>query len=118
MDTDQPSPGGRSAAFGREFGSLMARLTEAFEALVTAERGAPGDRSLRRQVAVAFETEAENLIAKHGVVDPVAAYVRHVVREGFEVDFDFMDPTEDPLRSVSKTKGSAPRGPGRTTPEE
>lgn len=104
MQDKDRADGSRRAQFGAEFGALMARLATAFEELVVAEAGNSSDRTLRRRVATQFEGEAEQLIAKHEVQEPVAAYVRHVVREGFEVDFDYMDPTE---RSPGARPGKA-----------
>lgn len=40
--------------------------------------------------------ELERLIAEHRVEEPVAEYVRHVVREGFDAAFDAMDPRHAP----------------------
>lgn len=41
-----------------------------------------------------FAQELERLIAEHRVEEPVAEYVRHVVREGFDAAFDVMDPSD------------------------
>lgn len=117
----QPEPGGeqeRNDAFGREFGSLMARLTASFDSLVASIEDAAERERLRRRVATEFENEAEALMARHLVTGRVADYVRHVVREGFESDFDPMDPTEAARDARSVASGStgwttsAPAEPG------
>lgn len=45
---------------------------------------------------ISIVDELERLIAEHGVEEPVAEYVRHVVREGFDAAFDAMDPRDAP----------------------
>jgi hypothetical protein len=52
-------------------------------------RGATGTSS-----GISIVDELERLIAEHGVEEPVAEYVRHVVREGFDAAFDAMDPKD------------------------
>ena len=52
-------------------------------------RGAAGSSS-----GIFIADELERLIAEHGVEEPVAEYVRHVVREGFDAAFDAMDPRD------------------------
>lgn len=83
----------RAAEFGADFRSLMLRLAKEHEAHLDDEEG-PERREVRRASAAAqFEREVENLIRRHSVDDSVAEYVRHVVRVGFEVAFDPMDPS-------------------------
>jgi len=53
------------------------------------QRGATGSSS-----GISIVDELERLIAEHGVEEPVAEYVRHVVREGFDAAFDAMDPKD------------------------
>jgi hypothetical protein len=55
-------------------------------------RGAAGASSASGAISVS--DELERLIAEHGVEEPVAEYVRHVVREGFDAAFDAMDPRD------------------------
>lgn len=108
----------RNDAFGREFGSLMARLTGSFDSLVDAVEDPVERERLRRRVATEFENEAEALMARHLVTGRVADYVRHVVREGFESDFDPMDPCEAAREARAHPCGptgwttSAPSEPG------
>ena len=93
MNTKRPSDPEREAAFGAEFRPLMSRMARRFQSRVEGT-DPPRDQVLAwREVAALFEHEAEALISKHRLQDPFAAYVRHVVREGFDVDFDLMDPT-------------------------
>lgn len=78
MQESQPSQ-----AFGREFVVLMSRLSRdraGYESAADPERG--------------FEAETEELIRRHAVPELVAEYVRHVVRLGFEADFDPLDPAQ------------------------
>lgn len=93
METERRSELERQEAFGAEFGPLMERITRRYESLVGAGDGSKNRAHLWREAARPFERQAEELIAKHRVRDPFAAYVRHVLQEGFDVDFDRMDPT-------------------------
>ena len=44
---------------------------------------------------LSISEELERLIVEHRVEEPVAEYVRHVVREGFDAAFDAMDPRDE-----------------------
>jgi hypothetical protein len=107
-----------AGAFGEAFASLMTRLTGEFEGL--AEMVADRDElaRIRGVVALRFEHEAERLIARHRLPEGLAEYVRHVVREGFDVGFDPMDPSEAALadhagqRDETGWTASAPALPG------
>lgn len=99
--------GDPTEAFGAEFEALMTRVTGAYESLVKAGGGAQDLAQLRRHVAETFAGEVEDLIARHSVSDAVGEYVRHVVREGFDADFDQMDPTEESLRSRDRAREEA-----------
>lgn len=68
-----------------------------------------GQARIRRDLSMAFEKEMEDLIVEHQVTGVVAEYVRHVVREGFDVAFDLMDPTNEALQA---RKGQPDRKPG------
>jgi len=93
MNTKRPSDLERETAFGAEFRPLMSRIARRFQSRLGGT-DPPQDQVLAwREVAALFEPEAEALIAKHRLQGPFAEYVRHVVREGFDVDFDLMDPT-------------------------
>jgi hypothetical protein len=111
-----PSQTGPTEAFGREFRALMIRLTEKYGSLAGATDDPDGQARLRSDVAAEFAQEAEELIARHVVADDVAEYVRHVVREGFDVDYDPMDPTDVSLDAQARPPGPAsgrrPRRPG------
>jgi predicted HD phosphohydrolase len=98
LEQDDDRTRDEAAAFGRDFGSLMRRLNEKYAAR---RAGDPhhGDEARRRAVAADFQRELEKLITRHQVSDTIAEYVRHVVREGFEVDFDSMDPTDESRRA-------------------
>ena len=54
----------------------------------------PKSRAARRAIGASFAREAENLLVKHDMAEPVAEYVRHVIRRGFDAEYDFMDPTD------------------------
>jgi len=95
-------------AFGRDFGSLMRRLEERHAARLSEGDGEAARLQVRRETAAAFRDEVEKLIAGYGVTAPVAEYVRHVVREGFEAAFDAMDPTDETLRA--RQGGALPDG--------
>jgi hypothetical protein len=77
-----------SPAFGQEFVFLMARLSR--------ERASHGSAA---SAVSEFEAQTEELIRRHAVPDLVAEYVRHVVRSGFEADFDPLDPA---LASITR----------------
>jgi len=118
METDPDLDAQRAEAFGRAFAPLMARLTREYES-VAARMVLPGElEQVRRTVAGDFQAEAEELIERHQVPGEVAEYVRHVVREGFEADFDPLDPTEVSLQTQAARFAagvwtvSAPDGPG------
>ena len=81
-------------AFGEAFAALMTRLTGEYETLARTAADRDELARIRGVVAVRFEHEAERLIARHRLAEGLAEYVRHVVREGFDVDFDPMDPSE------------------------
>lgn len=89
---------GEPEAFGRDFGSLMRRLNEDYATRVTEDGDTLDRRSVRRETGATFQREVEALIARHRMSKEVAEYVRHVVREGFEVAFDAMDPTDEALQ--------------------
>ena len=89
---------GRAEAFGQGFAALMKRLNERCAVLAT-DPGVRSGPAIRREIAAAFEQEVEDLIAAHGVAEPIAEYVRHVVREGFDAAFDLMDTTDGALRA-------------------
>lgn len=71
----------------------MKRITQRYESLVCSGDDSKNRARLWREAAGPFERKAETLLAKHRMKGPFAAYVRHVLHEGFEVDFDRMDPT-------------------------
>jgi hypothetical protein len=105
--TAQPDLESQGAeAFGKAFALLMRRLTDEVELLATSTDDRARLERIRREVALRFEQEAEQLIAGHLVAETVAQYVRHVVREGFEADFDPMDPTELPSRPRGERAGA------------
>ena len=91
--TERTSGSGAEAAFGEEFRPLMRRIRHAVDALGDGGGRASGRALSWREASRPFELEAEALIAKHCLEGPLAAYVRHVVHEGFDVDFDPMDPS-------------------------
>jgi len=76
------SPG--EHAFGREFDDLMRRRRAEVEA------GSPIDA-----LSPALAADLEQLIRVHAVAAPLAQYVRHVLRCGFDSEFDAMDPPHD-----------------------
>ena len=85
-----------SPAFGQEFVFLMARLSR--------ERAGNGSGA---SAVSEFAAETEELIRRHAVPDLVAEYVRHVVRSGFEADFDPLDPVQSSkTRADDATSGS------------
>ena len=97
--TAQPDLESQGAeAFGRAFALLLRRLTDEVELLATSTDDRAWLECIRHEVALRFEQEVEQLIAGHLVAEAVAQYVRHVVREGFEADFDPLDPAELPSR--------------------
>lgn len=96
----------RTTAFGEAFVSLMSRLNEEYTSLTRATVDKTELERIRWQVAVRFAQEAEELLARHPMPASVAEYVRHVVREGFEADFDPMDPSEGTSRP-----GASPPAP-------
>ena len=99
---------GPTEAFGREFRALMIRLAEKYGSLAGETDDRDGQARLRSDIATEFAREAEELIATHVVADDVAEYVRHVVREGFEVDYDPMDPTDVALDAQARPSVPAP----------
>lgn len=101
-------------AIGGDFGSLMRRLNEELGARMAQDEARLGLESVRRQTAAAFLREADELIARHRLGETIAEYVRHVVREGFEVAFDSMDPTDEALRAQKKG-APASEFPGTST---
>jgi len=84
----------RARAFGQAFALLMKRLARECESADLPSATQRGPELGRSQVAREVESEAEELIVRHHVPDAVAEYVRHVLRQGFEADFDPLDPTE------------------------
>jgi hypothetical protein len=98
LEPDDDKTRDEAEAFGRDFGALMRRLNEKYTTRRAGD-ACPADAAKRREVAAEFQHELERLIARHGVNDTIAEYVRHVVREGFEADFDSMDPTDESLRA-------------------
>jgi protein tyrosine phosphatase (PTP) superfamily phosphohydrolase (DUF442 family) len=87
-----PDPG-READFGAEFRPLLMRIRRALGVREDGGGPASGSTLSWRAASHPFEQEAEALMAKHRLEEPLATYVRHIVREGFDVDFDLMDPT-------------------------
>jgi hypothetical protein len=75
----------------------MRRLNEKHESLLKEKDKGVGQAKIRRDLAIEFEKETEDLIVEHQVTGAVAEYVRHVVREGYDVAFDLMDPTSEAL---------------------
>ena len=76
---------------------MMRRLNEKHASLMNEKGKGVGQAGIRLDLAIAFEKEMEDLIVEHQVTGVVAEYVRHVVREGFDVAFDLMDPTSEAL---------------------
>ncbi len=103
MKTDAKLEAQSSEAFGRDFVFLMARLNQ--------ERGAYESAAGAKSE---LEAEAEELLRRHAVPSLVAEYVRHVVRLGFEADFDPLDPVQAPCASVDDDGWTAfaPSSPG------
>lgn len=71
-------------AFGRAFDALMRRRR------AEVAQGDPVD-ALSPELAA----DLERLIDAHDVAEPLAHYVRHVLRCGFDSEFDSMDPPRD-----------------------
>lgn len=111
---DRTEPGG-SEAFGEEFRTLMHRIAAEYEALAGKQGDAERHARLRREVADAFELETERLLSKHLVEIPVAQYVRHVVRKGFDSAYDPMDPASESSTAAASSHGEA--GWCRTAPD-
>jgi hypothetical protein len=103
MKTDSKLETQSSQAFGRDFVFLMARLNR--------ERGSYESAAGARNE---LEAEAEELLRRHAVPSLVAEYVRHVVRLGFEADFDPLDPAQAPRDPVDDDGWTAfaPSAPG------
>lgn len=103
MKTDSTLEAQSSEAFGRDFVFLMARLSR--------ERGAYESAAGAKNE---LEAEAEDLLRRHAVPSLVAEYVRHVVRLGFEADFDPLDPAHAPCAPVADDGWTAfaPSAPG------
>jgi len=93
MTTERSSDPEAELAFGEEFRPLMLRMKRAFDVLADAGDPPSGPARSWRDIASPFAQETEALIAKYRLQGPFATYVRHIVREGFDVDFDLMDPT-------------------------
>lgn len=87
----------RLEAFARDFRSLMGRLDGVLANRMDADGASSGRELARRATATTFQPELRQLVAQHAVGDALAEYARHVVREGFEVPFDAMDPTREAL---------------------
>jgi hypothetical protein len=98
LEPDDDKIRDEAEAFGRDFGALMRRLNEKYTTRRAGDTR-PAGAARRREVAADFQHELERLITRHEVSDTIAEYVRHVVREGFEVDFDSMDPTDESPRA-------------------
>ena len=81
-------------AFGRDLGALMRRLELQCGRLPDTQRPV----EIRHYIGSTFVPELEELIARHRPSEAIAEYARHVVREGFHVAFDQMDPTDEALR--------------------
>jgi hypothetical protein len=102
---------GGPEAFGRAFEGLMKRLDRQCEPLLG--RRYSGQPAIRQYIGLAFATELEDLIARHGVHEAIAEYVRHVLREGFDVAFDLMDPTDEAVRlKQTEPRSDTPGWPG------
>jgi hypothetical protein len=82
----------RAEAFGRGFVLLMARLSREHESQAAGATTRDELEQLRSSVTAAFVAELEELVRRYAVPEVVAVYVRHVVRQGFEADFDPLDP--------------------------
>lgn len=100
---------GGAEAFGREFGELMKRLDGQCGPLLDPGRGS-AHAAIRLDLGRMFASELEDLIARHRVPEPIAEYVRHVVREGFHVAFDLMDPTDEAQMAERPAPSGSPHG--------